>query len=192
MPEEKKNNWPKKEKRAEKTKINYLQQFLDAGLQPTQNYDLKRKTQQQIDRLLREFALNKLTAAHPRRLGKDASPEDLAQDTHMAKLFAFGCQDILRSYGFDKQETEKQSKKYRKGPQIKRQAATINFEEYIYTKIAYLRHEMREIATNTIDTPNEQQGKKLVNNLNNELFQQVQRYEKVTNTKISLEKVPEN
>lgn len=173
-------------------KSHYLDAFRDPGLPSQNTYDPKSETEKHIERLLRENALLTLTLSHPRRLGKDATPDDLAQDAKLSKLFLFGTSDLLKLYGIGRVKTAKQNEKYLTDPKVKSESAQIDFEEWIYTKIAYLRHELRFNATNGYKHEQELTAKKLVHRLENELNQQVQRYEKITKTKINLEKVPEN
>lgn len=169
----------------------YLDNAYDSGIDPDPNWDPAKEIDKNLERLYAEAALGWNAEAIPRRLGKDATPLELKRDKAFSKRYAYGVQDLLKQWGATPSQITKAIKQKQKDPKLRSKAAQIDWEDHIYQLCAILRHEMRYTATNGRHHNEDKAANAILLRLDNEINQQVQRFENVYSTKISLEKIPE-
>lgn len=175
-------------------KPRYIDQYIDNGLEPEPVFtveELDGLTEKHCERLAREIALGNLVLAHKRRLGHDATPRELAADRSFAKRYRYGAENLLESWNVSPKRIRELVKAAERTETTKIAAAQVNWHEHIVNLCAYLRHEMRFVATNANYHNLVKEGSKLILRLENELLLQAQRYEKVFGNPINPQEIPE-
>lgn len=157
----------------------YIEQFVDEGITPTDDFDIDAEQEKHIDRLAFEAAYSFLTRNMKRRLGQDASPRELARDKTYATRNMHGCIGLLKAHGLSGKEIDERMKKYLDDEEAKRIAAQIDWLQHMNVKITDLRNAMRLIATNAVHKGNIKDANRLVLRLENELNTTADRYERV-------------
>lgn len=157
----------------------YLADLIDTGLPEIQQYDPEEERDKHLQRLANQAAVGFLAEEIPRRLGKDATPLQLARDAQFSKRFGYGAEDMLRAWGVHQKVIDEKILEALEDPQNKRKAAQVDWYEEILSVIAYLRAEMRFNATHGARHRKDKQANKIVLRLENEINTTAQRYAKV-------------
>jgi hypothetical protein len=117
--------------------MSFLAEYLDLAITVRAEDSAEIINAAEVERLQHLVAVLQAAAAHPRRLGGDAMPEELAQDKKRAKRLAHAAAQALKGWGGETASWEDASKV----------AATINFEEWWGEHERRIRSRQRYIAT---------------------------------------------
>lgn len=117
--------------------MGFLQGYVDRAITVRPEDSAVALAAAEVERLQRLVAVFRTAAAHPRRLGGEAWPEELALDKKRAKRLAHAAEHVLRDWGGEPVEWEEASKV----------AATLNFESWWHDHEAWLRARQCYVAT---------------------------------------------
>lgn len=115
----------------------FLTEYLDLAITVRADDSAEAIAAAEVERLQQLTAVFRAAAAHPRRLGGDATPEELAIDKKRAKRLAYAAEQSLKGWGAEPAE-------YGEATKI---AATIRFEQWWEEHERRIRARQRYIAT---------------------------------------------
>ena len=126
----------------------YAAQWYDPALEISADESVKKITKEESERLAKLLAIATAAGAIPRRVGPDATGEELAQDKRRAKRIAHVAGQLLDAWAGPK--GRKQAK-----VEITREAATVDWPRWWEDHQIWLENRRRYIATwsekNTVD-----------------------------------------
>lgn len=170
----------------------YLAQWVDSAIPNDPNFTPEQYEGQQRSRLLLQASVACLAEDIPRRLGGEATSQELAQDKKFSKLLckrsiAFFCQfggnyDDLKAE-LTKAKEDQNAKKYK---ELRALAAQVNWHDWFVTYSQAMRNSLCYVATQQSHRPTDKAVKKacnrIANRLENELILVNDVYEKVFKT----------
>jgi hypothetical protein len=116
----------------------FLQQFIDPSLRVTKADTPESLTGKEVERLQELHAIATASMAIPRRLGGDASDEELALDKKCGRRVAHVAEQCLKSWGTEPKPISKN---------IGRAAAQVRWSRWMAEHLLYLDQRMRYVAT---------------------------------------------
>jgi len=116
----------------------FLQQFIDPGLRVSKSDTPESLAQKEIERLQELHAIAIASMNIPRRLGGDATDEELANDKRCGRRVAHVAAQCLRAWGTEPKPISKN---------ISRAAAQVRWSRWMAEHLLYLDQRMRYIAT---------------------------------------------
>lgn len=140
---------------------NYLGQHYDAALDIEGIGSREELEARQVDRISRELAIIIVTGTIPRRLGTDATAEELALDKKRARRVGHALKQSLSGW----------TKKYKleADEEIRRAGAQLDWTTWLPAATTAVMVNRRLIATYAIRSQQESWGKSAIVKLNNEL-----------------------
>lgn len=138
----------------------YLGQHFDAGLDVTGIRSREDLEERQVDRLKLALAVVLITSSIPRRLGSDATAEELALDKKRARRTAHALQKSLASW------TKKMELPM--DDEIRAQGAQMNWTPWQEAFLSNLADQVRCVATWSVTHGEESWGKSAIVRLTNE------------------------
>lgn len=147
----------------------YLSDKIDLGLPPIKRYDSEQIRQDQIDRLVNQIAVGYLAEDIPRRLGKAATPTQLAKDAKFSREFGAKSETRLIAWGIPPKKANELIVAAFDIPQNKRKAAQVVWYDEVVSLIAYLRAQIRFNATHGTHHDKTREANKIVLRLENEI-----------------------
>jgi hypothetical protein len=139
----------------------YLQQFLDPDLK-VKDETAEQLTAQEIERLSKLHAIALAAMAIPRRIGGEASNDELSADKRRAKRVAHVAGQCVSAWGIKKPQAPVAD--------ITRQAAQVVWQRWWEDHRVWLLNRMRYIATWQYKTGGDERwAKSAITKLNNEL-----------------------
>jgi hypothetical protein len=138
----------------------YLGQHFDAGLDVTGIRSREELEERQVDRLKLALATVLITSSIPRRLGADATSEELALDKKRARRTAHALQKSLSAW------TKRMELPM--DDEIRAQGAQMNWTPWREAFLANLADQVRSVATWSVTHGEESWGKSAIVRLTNE------------------------
>lgn len=139
---------------------NYLGEHFDGSLDIRGIPNREELERRQRDRLNRALATVLITSQIPRRLGSDASPEELAMDKKRSRRVAHALRQSLLSW---QKKIELQV-----DDEIRRDGAQLNWDKWSTKFLTDLRLQMSCVATWAVAKEDEDWGKSALVRLKNE------------------------
>jgi len=139
----------------------YLGRYYDPALDISEIVNREELERRQIERLVYALAVAGIAGAIPRRLGGDATPEELAIDKKRARRVCHVLSQSLKQW----------TKKIPKLPidnSIRNEGATIIWPEWRDAHLATVAGERRIVATFAVQREDEKWGKAAIVRLDNE------------------------
>jgi hypothetical protein len=118
--------------------VAFLQQYIDPGLKPTKADTPDSLAKKEAERLNELYTIATAAAAIPRRLGSDASDEELAADARTGRRVAHVAQQCLQAWGVEVKPVTRN---------IAPHAAQVRWRHWLGEHLTYLDGRMRYIAT---------------------------------------------
>lgn len=140
----------------------YLGRHFDASLDLSAIGSREDLEDRQIERLSRALATVVVSQTIPRRLGGDATDEELALDKKRARRMAWGIQQALR--GWTKRPPTPEV-----SDEIRRAGAQLNWKTWLESYLVDLNQQIRCVATWALTKGDESWGKSAIVKLENEL-----------------------
>jgi hypothetical protein len=117
--------------------VSFLHAYIDPKITVRADDSAEAITRSERERLQQLYAVALAAASHPRRLGGDAMPEELALDKKRSKRIAHAVGNLLRDWQVEPQEY----------PDATKDAAIINWLRWWSAHEQYLLARQRYIAT---------------------------------------------
>jgi hypothetical protein len=143
--------------------MSYGDEWFDPGMEVNIADTPERISAQECDRLLVQARTTMYAAALPRRLGPDATREELALDKRRAKRFMHALVQAYKSWGGDLTLINAPTSEERQN------GAQVVWETLLEDQRAYLNTRLRYVATWMRKTGQLVPGRSLLVKLNNEL-----------------------
>lgn len=140
----------------------YLSRYFDSGLKLPKIGASEDLQDRQIERISRALSVVVLAGTIPRRIGGEASSEDLAMDKKRAKRAGHALSQSLRQW-------RKREGKLPIDDSIRREAAQLLWPRWSEEHMSTLRSELAIVSTWAILVEQEAWGKQAVVRLDNEL-----------------------
>lgn len=140
---------------------NFLSRYFDPALTPPKVSSREELEQREVDRLTRALAVVIMAGSIPRRLGGDASDDELAKDKKRARRAGHALSQALKGW----------SKKYDLplDDKIRMEGAQIKWDDWLTVHVTKIQDELRCLATWAVLNNEERWGRSAVVNLENEI-----------------------
>jgi hypothetical protein len=142
----------------------FLDQFVDEALEVDMGWTPLAEKVRQVERLAPAIAVMELVRDHPGRIPESSGREVRRADKLNAKRVQSRLLSQLRRWDGNEEEIQR----YKEDPEVKRQAAQLQWPQWWVDHKTRLTACMRHIATHAKATANARQGNAMVNNLSNE------------------------
>lgn len=140
---------------------NFLQQYFDPALEPPSAGNREELETREVDRIERELSIVLVASMMPRRLGGDATDDDLALDKRRAKRVSHAL--IKSRAGWTKKRFNALSDE-----EIRRLGAQLDWNKWLESHIWAIEHELRCLATWAVHHDELRWGRSAVVRLANE------------------------
>lgn len=140
----------------------FLARYYDAALDPPKVKDSAELERAEIERLSRALSVVVIAGSIPRRLGGDATDEDLALDTKRARRVGHALNGAIKGW-------TKKSPPLPVSDEIRREGAQIDWDVWRETHLTTINNQLRCLATWAIQNQQESWGKSAVVRLENEI-----------------------
>lgn len=141
----------------------YVERFYDSGIVLPEYIDRRQITYNEIDRIARAFAIIAYAGQIPRRLGNDATDEELSLDKKRAKRVAHAL--IQSSKGWQ----VRSEPKIVNDEEIRLLAIHLNWEAFGPAHLTTVQGRMRVVATYAVKQDDFRWGRSALTKLENEL-----------------------
>jgi hypothetical protein len=139
----------------------YLAQYYDTGLVLPEILDRQIISNQEIERLTRAVSIVTITRTVPRRLGGDASQEELALDKKRSRRMLHALMQSLSSWG-------SRNQKFPLDDEIRLIGVHLNWETFKPAHLVTIQNRMTYVATYSIRMEDTKWGRSAVMRLENE------------------------
>jgi len=144
----------------------FLEQFNDPGLEIDLGWDPEKYAEQTKERLVAQAAMALHAHAVPRRLGGDATRDELAADKKISRQVQQRTETALKNWGGQPADVtefaQTDEERHRKGAQV-------DWPTWYLQYKATMQRELRIVATSALRTGHLKVGNQYVNRLFNEL-----------------------
>jgi hypothetical protein len=144
----------------------FLDQFLDGALPTPGEWTPQQETEAATERLQREMTIVHCAMMMKRRLGGDASPQELSADKKIAKMVFNRLLTIYETWGGDKEGAL--DAVLAPGEEEKAEGAQINWNEFWEAKKGFLKAQVRTMAGNAVANNDRKNGNRFANRYTNE------------------------
>jgi hypothetical protein len=146
------------------SELDYLGRYYDSGIALPRYENREAIERAEADRIARALAVVIVAGAMPRRLGGEATDDELKVDKRNARRLGHALQQALRGW------TQKQvSDLAALDDTIRREGATIEWDSFLQNHVSVINDRLRVIATWSIRKEERRWGRSAVVRLENEL-----------------------
>jgi hypothetical protein len=146
----------------ERASSGFLERYYDGGTDLREIANREALETRQIERLARAFSIVVGTASIPRRIGSDATSEELAIDKRRARRFAHALRAAISGW-------VKRMPEIPNNDEIRRASAQMNWAAFLDDHVTTIQTELRYCATWAIKHDDQRWGRSAVVRLENEL-----------------------
>lgn len=140
----------------------YLERWYDSGLTPPEVASREELERREVERLSGALAIVLMAGTIPRRLGGDATDEDLALDRKRAKRAGYALSQALKGWTKKKPDLPLDDK-------VRMAGAQLDWDRWLQEHNAALENELRCLATWAVIHNEQRWGRSAVVKLENEL-----------------------
>jgi len=145
----------------------YLEQWNDVSIPLDTDFNWDNYAQEQQHRLTRLACIFDHMVGFKRRMGADATREDLAIDQKMAKRMRSAAYQFAGQWGATDEEIDAYGTEHYEA--LRREAAQVDWPKFIEEHRTYLQQNLRLVATTALRKGDIKIGNKLCNRLLNEV-----------------------
>jgi len=140
----------------------FVGRYFDAGLEIPEAITRDSLISSEIDRITDALTIVYVVGSIPRRLGGDATDEELAVDKKRSKRVGWALTQSLVSW-------TKKNPRFQVTAEIQRTGAQLEWNLFIPEHMTQIMNELRKVATFAVQNDDERWGRSAIVNLENEM-----------------------